>query len=81
MSNTEIKEMVKISRYTLFADDVEMCEKIMREFYTTHSPDGRPKIPTAYLFDWLCLLVTIYNAGRVSGVRAERVRRKAKVSV
>ena len=79
MSNIEIKEMVEISQHTFFIDNAEICDKIMREFYKTHSLDGRPRIPKEYCYDWLCLISTIFNAGKVQGIRSERARRKAKV--
>lgn len=55
--------------------DMNISNDIAEEFYKTKSPDCRAFVPNAFLFEYLQMLGTIWNAGRIQGIREERKKR------
>ncbi len=69
-------EALKLSEHCTYSD-IFLCKNIMDEFYKKKPSENMPVILNGtQLWSLFDLLVTVWNAGRVHGIRTERNNRK-----
>lgn len=66
------EEAVKLGREQGSTNSIDRAVEIVQEWQKA------PQFPDSPAYDYWCMLATIYDAGRIQGMRAERQRRNGK---
>ncbi len=73
--NISPKEAVMLGDFCTVNDTV-ICNSIFEEFYDKHPKMQKPQIINENIYGLAWFLATVWNAGRVQGIREERKKRK-----
>lgn len=76
MAKTTPQEAIQLSNYRS-VEDIQIAKDIYEEIQKTG--EQQLKLSPDQRYNFLCLLAKVWNAGRVTGIREERSKRRKEL--